>query len=325
MHYREIARRALELELVQTRGQTPEATFNAQIGVEIARRRDRGEAPRFLRYPRGLVALASPQALGLAADIERENAKVREKLHERLLEMPPAEFEALIGRLLVALGFQDVVVTARSGDGGIDVRGTLVVGDVIRTRMAVQAKRWRNNVQAPVVQQVRGSLGAHDQGLIITTSDFSRGAREEAERPNAVPVGLMSGLQLLALLIEHEIGVRRTPHFLIEMAEADPEDSEIAGLPPPNTDDEVPSHAAPRPRRTLATNRMSAVVRGDELVVEFADGSRRTWTLKAHGDKSALRLVRAEAIVFARQHSATPGQVNAVLKALTTAGYHLSR
>jgi restriction system protein len=35
-------------------------------------------------------------------------------------------------------------------------------------------------VQAPVVQQVRGSLGAHEQGLIITTSDFSTGARSEA-------------------------------------------------------------------------------------------------------------------------------------------------
>ena len=71
------------------------------------------------------------------------------------------------------------------------MRGTLVVGDVIRTRMAVQVKRWKHNVQAPIVQQVRGSLGTHEQGLIITTSDFSAGAREEAARPDAVPVGLM--------------------------------------------------------------------------------------------------------------------------------------
>jgi restriction system protein len=127
-------------------------------------------------------------------------------------------FEELIGRLLVALGFQEVVVTGRSGDGGIDVRGTLVVGDVIRTRMAVQVKRWRGNVKAPIVQQVRGSLGTHDQGLIITTSDFSSGARAEAERVNAVPVALMNGEQLVRLLVEHEIGVRRVPYDLIEMS-----------------------------------------------------------------------------------------------------------
>jgi restriction system protein len=43
--------------------------------------------------------------------------------------MKPADFEALIGRLLTALGFEAVAVTPLAGDGGIDVRGTLVVGD----------------------------------------------------------------------------------------------------------------------------------------------------------------------------------------------------
>jgi restriction system protein len=71
---------------------------------------------------------------------------------------------------LTAIGFEEVEVTSRTKDGGIDVRGTLVVGDVIRTRLAVQVKRWKQNVQSPVIQQVRGSLGAHEQGLIITTT-----------------------------------------------------------------------------------------------------------------------------------------------------------
>ncbi len=66
-------------------------------------------------------------------------------------------------------------------------------GDVIRTRMAVQVKRWKANIHAPTVQQVRGSLGTHEQGLIISTGDFSSGAREEAQRANAVPVALMNG------------------------------------------------------------------------------------------------------------------------------------
>ena len=87
------------------------------------------------------------------------------------------------------------------------------------SRMAVQVKRWKNNVQAPIVQQVRGSLGTHDQGLIITTSDFSAGARAEAERPNAVPVALMNGEQLVRLLIEHEIGVGRAAHTLLELTD----------------------------------------------------------------------------------------------------------
>jgi restriction system protein len=217
MHYRAITKKILELGIVRTQGQTPEATLYAQILTEITRRTRQGNTPRFTRHGKGLVGLSTWIGGSLADRIDQHNRDARRHLLAHLGAITPAEFEALIGQLLVALGFQEVLVTGRSGDGGIDVRGTLVVGDVIRTRMAVQAKRWRANVQAPIVQQVRGSLGTHDQGLIITTSDFSSGARTEAERVNAVPVALMNGEQLVRLLVEHEIGVRRTPYELIEL------------------------------------------------------------------------------------------------------------
>ena len=129
------------------------------------------------------------------------------------------KFEELIGRLLAEIGFEDIEVTNSTRDGGIDVRGTLVVGDVIRTRMAIQVKRWKQNIQAPIVQQVRGSLGAHEQGLIITTSNFSDGARKEAARPDTIPVALMNGEQLVLLLVEHGIGVTRVSYDLIELDE----------------------------------------------------------------------------------------------------------
>ena len=129
----------------------------------------------------------------------------------------PKAFEELVGEVLVALGFEEVRVTPLGGDGGVDVRGTLVVGEVVRIRMAVQAKRWKGNVGAPVVQQVRGSLGAHEQGLIITTSDFSRSARKEATRADAAPVALMNGDQLAALLAEKEVGVLRDRYDLFSL------------------------------------------------------------------------------------------------------------
>lgn len=83
--------------------------------------------------------------------------------------------------------------------------------------MAVQVKRWKRNFQAPTVQQVGGSLSTHEQGLIVTTSNFSKGARKEAARPNAVPVGLMDGEQLVGLLVENNIGIKRTLYELIEL------------------------------------------------------------------------------------------------------------
>lgn len=225
MHYRAITERALADGLVHTEGQTPEATLYAQILTETKRKVGRGETPRFVKHGKGYVGLRKWMGQGLAFQIERHNADIRKRLLERLRATDPAEFEALIGQLLVALGFEDVVVTKVSGDGGIDVRGTLVVGEAVRTRMAVQAKRWKSNVQAPIVQQVRGSLGAHEQGLIITTSGFSKGAREEAERADATPVGLMDGEQLVKLLVENDIGVTGTPYKLLELGSID-EDGE---------------------------------------------------------------------------------------------------
>ena len=124
-----------------------------------------------------------------------------------------------MAQVLAAMGFESVEVSALGGDRGIDVRGTLVVGDVIRIRMAVQVKRWQGNVQSPVVQQVRGSLGAHEQGLIVTTSNFSKGAVQEAQQADKTPIALMDGEQLVMLLMEHGIGVRRTTPDLFEIDE----------------------------------------------------------------------------------------------------------
>lgn len=219
MHFRDITKKALELGWLDTEGKTPDATMGAQIYIAIKRAQRRGEQPRFVQHGRGVFGLRKWMGHGLSYEIEQHNRQVRQALRKHLLELKPKEFEELIGLLLVEIGFEDIEVVGRTGDGGVDVRAILVVGDVIRIRMAVQAKRWKigNNVQAPDVQRVRGSLGTHDQGLIITTSDFSPGACREAERADAVPVGLMNGEQLVVLLVENGIGVERRSHELIEL------------------------------------------------------------------------------------------------------------
>lgn len=215
MHYRDITERAMELDWIATEGRTPEATMYAQVLTEIRRYQKRGEQPRFVQHGRGFVGLTKWMGKGLEFQINQHNKRVRKELHKRLLDMDATEFEQFVGhRLLADLGFEDIEVTKRCKDGGIDVRGTLVVEEVIRIRMAVQVKKWKNNVGTETVQQVRGSLGTHEQGLIITTGDFSPRARTEAARPNAVPVALMNGEQLVALLADREIGVvRHTCHI----------------------------------------------------------------------------------------------------------------
>lgn len=241
--YVEITKLILKKRLWVTEGRTPEATINAQLAVEIKKN---GKDSRFQRTAPGVFALRSwgleeyiytPKhsdhkneqnvvaskksedtvvPLDLSNAIQQHNQRISDELHAHLFTMAPNKFEILVGELLTALGFE-VEVTSYHSDGGIDVKGTLVVGGVTRTKMAVQVKRWKNNVQTPTVQQVRGSLEAHDQGLIITTGGFSSGAKQEAMKANAIPISLMGGEQFVRLLIENNMGVRKTRHDLLEL------------------------------------------------------------------------------------------------------------
>ncbi len=219
MHYKEITEKALAKGWLITGGKTPEASLYSQVITEIKRRQKRGERPRFVRHGRGYIGLTQWMGRGLTFQIEQHNKQVRKALREHLLTMKFGEFEELISQLLPEMGFEMVEVTNLSHDHGIDVRGTLVVGDVVRIKVAVQVKKWKGNIRAPVVQQVRGSLGAHERGLIITTSDFSPGAIKEAAQADKTPIALMNGEQLVMLLIEHGFGVRRNRPDLYEIDE----------------------------------------------------------------------------------------------------------
>ncbi len=219
LHYKDITDTALKGGFLKTEGKTPEASMYAQIHMEIERFEKRGIEPRFVKLGKGLFALSKWQPKGLAAVIAKHNRKILNELRERVSCIDPGAFEELVGQLLAELGFVDIEVTARYKDGGIDVRGTMVTGESIKTKMAVQVKRWKDNVGAPEVQKVRGSLGAHEIGLLVTTSDFTRKAREEAERADTAPIGLMNGEQLMALLAEYEIGIVRGIHSIFELDE----------------------------------------------------------------------------------------------------------
>ena len=225
LHYGTITERALALRLIRTEGRTPAATMYSVILSEIRRQEVRGESPRFVQHGRGMVGLSAWLPTEAAQLIEEQNREVRQSLLDRARSASPSAFENRVGELLAAMGFEEVEVTSASKDGGVDVRSTLVVGEAVRIRMAVQAKRWKHNVRAPTVQQLRGSLGAHEQGLIITTSDFSSGAKTEAARADAAPVALMNGEQLAALLAKHQIGAHTERYELFTLDEVEAGDA----------------------------------------------------------------------------------------------------
>ena len=219
MHYREITERSLSAGILETRGATPEATMYAQILTEIKRRTQRGDDPRFVKHGKGMVGLWKWTPTGVARTVAEHNKAVRKQLRADLMKLSPKGFEELIGLLLAEMGFESVEVTPLSKDGGIDVRGNLIIDGVLPIRMAVQAKRWKANVQSPAVQQLRGSLGVEEHGMLITASGFGKGALAEAERPGATHIAMVNGDQLVDLLIRYEVGVARTEHMVAEVVE----------------------------------------------------------------------------------------------------------
>jgi Restriction endonuclease/EVE domain len=157
-------------------------------------------APASPTAPIGDVQIALDNA------IKRAKHQISLNLREYISTMDPIGFEWLVRALLLKLGYTDVSVTKPSGDGGVDLRATLVGGGIARIRSCIQVKR-QQSVGAPVVQNIRGSLSAHEAGLLVTSGQFTPGALAEANDPQKLPITLINGSQLLELLLKHGIGV----------------------------------------------------------------------------------------------------------------------
>ena len=207
MHYQEITNVAIQKHWLRTKGRTPEYTMCAEIGRHIRTMQQRGLVPVFVQYGNGLYGLSAwlPQETPLHALTNKHTRELRKTLHERVMALPPKDVERLIGALLRKIGFEDVNVTRYVGDNGVDVHAVWKILDDFPLRFAIQVKRWTNNVQQPVVANLVGNL-AHTtvRGVIITTSDFSDGARKFAQENG---IWLIDGEKLISLLIEYRLGV----------------------------------------------------------------------------------------------------------------------
>ncbi|MBU2713861.1 restriction endonuclease [Zooshikella harenae] len=154
------------------------------------------------------------------AALNAYNVKQKEALHHALCQMTPLQFERLIAELLEVMGYQDVEVTKPSGDLGVDVVANVQVG-ITTVREVVQVKRMAHTtLTRPFIDQLRGALPYHKaiRGTLITLGRFAKSCAEAALFPGASPITLIDGERLIALLIAHEVGIRKRS---IEMLEVD--------------------------------------------------------------------------------------------------------
>ena len=162
----------------------------------------------------------------LTSGYQQLNDELTEALLATIRQTSWQFFEQLVIDLLLAMGYggsrQDAGEAFQTGsDGGID--GVIKEDRLGLNVIYVQAKRWDNVVGRPAVQGFVGSLvgqGAN-RGVMITTSDFTKGAVDYVERTSAAKVILVDGQRLAQLMIEHDVGVAEEDRFVIKKIDSD--------------------------------------------------------------------------------------------------------
>lgn len=139
------------------------------------------------------------------------NTSLADDLMAEVMKLTPTDFERLVVRLLLAMGYGSGIddagyVTKASGDGGID--GLIKEDQLGFSSIYIQAKQWNpeQTVSRPEIQKFAGALQEQkgQKGLFISTASFSSGAKQSAE---AAGIVLVDGKQLTKLMIKFDLGV----------------------------------------------------------------------------------------------------------------------
>ena len=132
---------------------------------------------------------------------------VKRELKQQVLGLSARSFEFFAGEFLVYVGLEEISVTRYVGDGGIDAQGNLIAGR-FRLPIGIQVKRYRSNVQRPDIDRFVGALsGRFAEGMFLTTANYAPAALVKAA--NSIPrVLTLNGDQLVALMIEHQLGLK---------------------------------------------------------------------------------------------------------------------
>ena len=148
----------------------------------------------------------------LSAALMEMNRNLEESILDHISSMTDSEFEVLVVDILKHIYGGDFdkssEVVGGSGDEGID--GIVRQDRLGFNNIYIQAKKWGGKVSRPEVQKFAGALQGQNAtyGAFITSSDFTKGARQYAEKVNQTSrIALVSGRDLVRLMIEYDVGV----------------------------------------------------------------------------------------------------------------------
>lgn len=117
------------------------------------------------------------------------------------------------------MGLDEVEVTQRSRDGGIDLtavrKGVGDFSEIDITHYYIQAKRYaiKNKISVKAVRELKGTIPFGYKGMLITTSDFTDDANIESSNDPSKPVVVINGKSLVMSCIDNQIGFIFKPIF----------------------------------------------------------------------------------------------------------------
>ncbi|WP_291521516.1 restriction endonuclease [Branchiibius sp. NY16-3462-2] len=175
------------------------------------RERTRDKSATVVSTEEPVTSTATPNDL-IEQAVSTNRAAVEGEVLHAALALSPTGFEDLVIRLLERMGYGragSVERTSASGDAGVD--GIISQDPLGLDRIYVQAKRYAEDrtIERPRIHEFAGALLGKqgDRGVFITTSRFSSGAIQEAERINA-RIELIDGRRLAELLVAYGVGVQ---------------------------------------------------------------------------------------------------------------------
>jgi len=143
-------------------------------------------------------------------ELEPDSVENKIKLIEILQTLSPVGFEHLCGRLLREYDFENIEITKKSHDGGIDGFATLKLNPFVNLSAFFQCKRYKGTVPIDQVQAFIGVMETNkrsvEKGLLITTGSFSKNAYE-IEKAN-IKLELIDGDKLVEMFEKVELGVK---------------------------------------------------------------------------------------------------------------------
>lgn len=153
----------------------------------------------------------------LENDFENLLGDYQTELLSTLKSLPPEGFERICQRLFRESGFKQVIVTGKSGDGGIDGEGILQINPFVSFKILFQCKRYDKSVSSSTIRDFRGAMsGRADKGIILTTGSFTLEAKKEANREGVTPIELVDGNKIVEMFEAHNLGINPKKVFELD-------------------------------------------------------------------------------------------------------------